>query len=139
MKFFNLSFVAFLAIPLSGCISLFPEQGPPPQEIFLQSSVGQGETFENHAKPKHVLSIGDPQAPTYLRLKTIALSRLEGGARVLDHVAGTQWHGAPMALLQREMLNHSIGLGVFKGVVNDGSPVAADLRLETFVDDLSDD
>lgn len=139
MKALNIRFAPFLALSLSSCISLFPEQGPAPQEILLQSSGAMSVPEVTHRSHKHILSVGDPQSPAHLKLKSIALERLQGGARVLDHVAGVQWHGAPMALLQREMMTHFIGLGIFKGVVGEGSPLASDMRLETFVDDLSVD
>lgn len=115
------SIPAFVLIPLSlsGCVSLFPESGPGPKEILLESSKTTTAPMTSGQSPfkKAILAVEQPTTPAFLATRQIAVRRLEGGLAIQDQVSGFIWHDTPSHQLAFEMQQALMSQNIFKGVV----------------------
>lgn len=112
-------------LPLSGCISLFPESGPLPSQISLEPSVEKSKFAS-----KVVLQVLEPTAPLNLMGTKIAIKKVnEAGLTVYTTAQGQEWTQALPKLFERLMVDHFRSPS-WPGVISASQSIPANYQLE---------
>lgn len=129
----------FLPLCLCGCVSLFPDSGPAPKEILLESQKGALSTVSTHHKSykKAILAVEQPSTPAFLNTRQIALRRLDNHLSIQDHVAGFIWHDTPSHQLAIEMQQTLLSQNIFKGVVPGTMNETSTFKLVSHINDAT--
>jgi cholesterol transport system auxiliary component len=118
--------ILVLSLFLTGCVSLLPDPGPPPHQVFLSLSTTPVKT--KTIKP-HTLGVERPQAMGDLASKKLRIIHTKNDCPVSDIIEGYEWQEKLPDLLQGVLVADIDSRKIFKGVSRAGEGVKEDWML----------
>jgi ABC-type uncharacterized transport system auxiliary subunit len=121
-------YILALALPLAGCISVFPEPEKPAKKVSLSLCHFQKQ---KHVSRPQVLIVDRPQAQSELATKNIRIIRPGSCVSIVDTIADYEWEEKLPDLIESAIVQAIESSHIFKGVAKSSEWVKGDLTLLT--------
>ena len=138
--FFTMSLALCPVIFLTGCITLFPDDGKHPQKVVLSPSMQMNSPSNDGASPQKTLNnqriieksiaISKPTAATFDESNRMVIYYDKDNLHLMDHIAGTTYQDNLPDLVQRHMVETLIASKQFRAIGFDTDSFQKDFILE---------
>lgn len=115
----------------TGCISLLPDSGPRPKQVFLNPSVTSAPLRDTKY---HTVAVARPTAPTLLETNRLPIHYEDQSLQLIDHIGGVVLQDDLPSLVQRHIIKALIASKKFKAVGFMDDTFSREVILETDIE-----